>query len=118
MSTKLDYYNLGSSTQITYETPTLTGVYVSDSTFKPAIGGNLSAVNGSYVKILGNDFISGAQIAVKSSGIGGLTQLPTSTAYVSQQEIDVFLPSSTAGSKMLFIVNPNGFACATIINYS
>ena len=118
MSTKLDYYNLATSAQSAYEAPTITAVYVTDSTYLPPIGGNISATNGSYVKIIGNDLVNGAQVVVKTGGMGGLTQNATTVVYTSQQEIDAFLPLSTSGSKTLYVVNPNGFTSATIINYS
>jgi hypothetical protein len=117
MSTTLDTSNLDSTAQSSIVKPRITSVVpMTDSTFTIASGITTISTQGSYVKILGSGFTSNEQIFIRSVGNKGANLAPY-ISYVNSTQVNCLLPASNPGTKMLYVVNNNGYTVITIITY-
>jgi hypothetical protein len=117
MSTTLETSNLDSTAQSSFVKPRITSVVrMTDSTFTVVSGITTISTSGSYVKILGSGFTSNEQIFIRSVGVKGANLAPY-ISYVNSTQVNCLLPPSNAGSKMLYVVNDNGYTVITIITY-
>lgn len=80
--------------------PKITNIQVTDSSYTVL---DDTAVNtaGGYIKITGTGFVSGCNVLINQT-------TATSVAFVSSAEVRVQLPATTAGTYMVYVVNPDG----------
>jgi hypothetical protein len=116
MTTKIADNVIETTSQIYYGKPTLTSITVTDISSLLPTPSNVVPSTGGRLRILGNQFINGAQVVFKG-GAGTNPQIATSVTFVSSSELIAILPSSTTGFKTLFVTNPTGSTCATLIQY-
>lgn len=116
MTTKITYYNLNNATFVGVIKPTLSSVIVTDSTYAFNIGNTVST-SGGYIKILGSDFTTGTQIVLKTVNTK-VSTVATTVTYISSTELRAQLPSSTAGTKLIFVVSNDGSTAGTSIIYA
>lgn len=99
--------------------PKISNITVTNSGYTP-IGGNLSVSTGGYIRITGTDFVSGCTVVVGDFIAGNLANVASSVTFVNSTQVNSQLPAVSAGSKSVFLVNPNGATAVRInaVNYS
>jgi len=80
--------------------PRITQITVTDGSYDPT-GATAVALAGGFVQIVGNGFQSGCQAL-----IGAATA--TATGFQSSEILDVQVPAQSAGSYIVYVVNPDG----------
>ena len=80
--------------------PRITQITVTDGSYDPT-GATAVALAGGFVQIVGNGFQSGCQAL-----IGSVTA--TATGFQSSEILDVEVPAQSAGSYIVYVVNPDG----------
>lgn len=113
MPTKLSNFNLVPGSLETGRL-NLSSVIPMDSTYTTILSS--ISTSGGYVKILGINFKSNEQVYIRSSG-SQIHSLASVVTHISSSEIRATLPASTAGLKMLWVVNGNGATALTTITY-
>lgn len=116
MTTKVDYNNLVATNFTGIFKPKISSIVATDSTFGYTIGNTVSTTGG-YIKITGQYFTSGSQVVIKTINTK-TSALVTSVTFVNSTELRVTMPSSTAGTKLLFIVSNDGTTAGTTVTYS
>ena len=99
--------------------PRLSNVAVTGNTYSP-IGGNLSSTTGGFIRILGTDFVSGCTVVVGDFAAGTQANVASAVSFVNSTQVNAQLPAVVAGSKSIFLVNPNGATAVRVaaVNYS
>jgi len=113
MPTKLSTFNLATGSLDTGR-PNITSVTPMDSTYTTVL--TSISTSGGYVKILGTNFKSAEQVYIRSSD-NQTYSLASVIVHISSSEIRATLPASTAGLKMLWVVNNNGTTAVSTITY-
>lgn len=113
MPTKLSTFNLVPGTLDTGR-PTITSVISTDASYTSTL--TTVSVTGGYVRILGTNFKSNEQVYIRSSDSQSYS-LASTIVHISSSEIRATLPASTAGLKMLWVVNNNGTTAMSTITY-
>lgn len=80
--------------------PTITTVVVTDSLFN-ALDDTAVDTSGGYIKITGTEFVSGCSVLIGTTNA-------TSVSFVSHTELNVQIPAMTAGTYIVYVVNPDG----------
>lgn len=93
--------------------PTVTGVQATDSSYTPLSSNYLDTVGTAYTKITGTNFFAGSQVFIEG-------QLASSITYISATQLNVILPNKSAGTYVLYVVNPDGSVAIRInaVTYS
>jgi len=93
--------------------PTISNVQATNSSYVPLSGNYLDTVATAYIKITGTNFFAGSQVFVEG-------QLASSITYVSATQLNVILPNKSAGTYVLYVVNPDGSVAIRInaVTYS
>ena len=81
---------------------------VANSTWSSNGSSTISASTGGYVLINGNNFVSGVNVFVGTTGA-------SSVSFMTSQLLRVTLAGSTAGSYIVHVINPDG-SVATRVN--
>jgi len=81
---------------------------VANSTWSANGSNTISASTGGYVLINGNNFVSGVNVFVGTTGA-------SSVSFMTSQLLRVTLAGSTAGSYIVYVINPDG-SVATRVN--
>jgi hypothetical protein len=116
MSTRVNYNNLVSNTVDSVIRIKISNVVVTDSNFT-STGSSTISTSGGYIVINGTSFTQDSQVVIKNIGTK-ISSTAVSVAYVSSSQLRVQLPSSTAGSKILFVVSNIGTTTGTTITYA
>lgn len=116
MTTKITYYNLNNTSFTGVIKPTLSSIVVTDSTYTYTIGTTIST-SGGYIRILGSYFTTGTQIVLKTVNTK-ISTVAITVTYISSTELRAQLPSSTAGTKLIFVVSNDGSTAGTSIIYA
>jgi hypothetical protein len=80
--------------------PRITQIIVTDGSYNPT-GATAVALAGGFVQIVGNGFQSGCQALIGSTSA-------TATGFQSSEILDVQVPAQSAGSYIVYVVNPDG----------
>ena len=107
MTTQLDQNNIQSATLAALQPVTITSIQVTDSSWTP-LDDSAVSTSGGYIVITGANFISGCNIIISSTNA-------TSVAFVNSTTLRVQVPALSAGTYVVYVVNPNG-ATAIIVN--
>jgi hypothetical protein len=107
MTTQLDQNNIQPATLAALQPVTITSIQVTDSSWTP-IDDSAVSTSGGYIVITGANFISGCNIIISSTNA-------TSVAFVNSTTLRVQVPALSAGTYVVYVVNPNG-ATAIIVN--
>lgn len=86
----------------------ITTLVVANSTWSANGSNTISASSGGYVLINGNNFVNGVNVFVGTTGA-------SSVSFITSQLLRVTLAASTAGSYIVYVINPDG-SVATRIN--
>ena len=116
MATRVDYNNLVSNTIDSVIKIKISNVVITDATIT-STGANAISTVGGYIIINGSSFTQNSQVVIKNVNTK-ISSAATSVAYVSSSQLRVQLPSSTAGSKILFVVSNIGTTTGTTITYT
>lgn len=87
--------------------PKITNVQVTNSSYT-VLDDTAVDTNGGYIKITGAGFVSGCYVIVG-------TTVATSTTFVTSTELRSQIPAATAGTYIVYVVNPDG-GTATRVN--
>ena len=79
--------------------PTITNVYVTDSSYN-VLDDTAVSTSGGYIKIIGTGFASGCVVYTQGTSA-------TSTTFVGSTEVRAQLPSTSSGTLHLYLVNPD-----------
>jgi hypothetical protein len=94
----------------------ITSIVSTYSDFVTPFPNNVIGLVGGYIVINGTGFLGTEQVFFRSIGSKGAT-LASSIIYASSTQLKCTLPASTAGSKMLFVVNLSGKTVLSTITY-
>ena len=99
--------------------PRISNVAVTSNSYTP-IGGNLSSATGGFIRITGTDFVSGCSVVVGDFAAGTPANVASAVSFVSSTQVNAQLPAVTAGTRSVFLVNPNGAVAVRVaaVNYS
>jgi hypothetical protein len=107
MTTQIDQNNIQPATLAALQPVTITSIQVTDSSWTP-IDDSAVSTSGGYIVITGANFVSGCNIIISSTNA-------TSVAFVNSTTLRVQVPALSAGTYVVYVVNPNG-ATAIIVN--
>lgn len=106
MTTRVSSANLNTAAIVTLDGPKVANVQVTNSGYT-VTGGNVSATTGGYVKVTGLNFVSGCQVLVDRIPASAIT-------FVSSTELNIAVAAQTAGTRSVFIINPDGAFCTRV----
>lgn len=115
MATTVSYTDID-TTSFSSIKPRISNVVVTTDSYVSS-GANTVSTSGGYVKITGLFFSAGEQVVLKTIGTKTST-LATSVTVVSSTQLNVQLPASTSGTKLLFVVGADGAPAGTTITYA
>jgi len=107
MTTQIDQNNIQPATLAELQPVIITSIQVTDSSWTP-IDDSAVSISGGYIVITGANFVSGCNIIISSTNA-------TSVAFVNSTTLRVQVPALSAGTYVVYVVNPNG-ATAIIVN--
>ena len=112
MVTQVTSANFSTATLTALATPTVSSITVTDNTYT-ATGANAVALSGGYVKIVGNNFVSGATVYIDSTPA-------TSVTFVNSTQLNAQVPALASNTYVVYIINPDGSVAIRVngINYS
>jgi expansin (peptidoglycan-binding protein) len=103
MTTRISAANLDTTAIVTLAGPTVSNIQVTDSSYT-VTSGNLSATTGGYATVTGSNFASGCQVLVE--------RVPaTAVTFVSSTQLNIAVAAQIAGTRSVFIINPDGAFC-------
>ena len=106
MTTRISAANLNTTAIVTLAGPAVSNVQVTNSVYT-VTSGNLSATSGGFAKVTGSNFASGCQVLVE--------RVPaTAVTFVSSTELNIAVAAQTAGTRSVFIINPDGAFCTRV----
>jgi len=99
--------------------PKISNIAVTNNTYS-FTGGNLSSSTGGFIRIIGTDFVSGCSVVVGDLAAGAQANVATAVSFVNTTQVNAQLPAVSAGTKSVFLVNPNGSTAIRVaaVNYS
>ena len=101
MTTKISSDNIQTATLATLGSgPTITNVQITDSSYN-VLDDTAVSTSGGYIKITGTNFASGCSVIINSTNA-------TSVTFVSSTVLNVQVPTMTAGTYIVYVVNPDG----------
>lgn len=100
MITKLTTTDFTSSTLSTISGPTITSIQITDSSYNP-LDDTAISTSGGYISINGTGFVSGCQVYIDST-------ISTTVTFVSSIKVNVQVPAASAGTYVIYLLNPNG----------
>lgn len=106
MTTRISAANLDTAAVILLAGPTVATIQVTDSGYTTT-GGNLSAVTGGYATVTGSNFVSGCQVLIERVPASAIT-------FVSSAELNITVAAQPAGTRSVFIINPDGAFCTRV----
>jgi len=106
MITRISAANLDTTAIVALAGPALANIQVTDSSYT-ITGGNLSVTTGGYATVTGSNFASGCQVLVE--------RVPaTAVTFVSSTQLNIAVAAQTAGTRSVFIINPDGAFCTGV----
>lgn len=115
-STTISFTDMDATTQALVSKPKVTSILSTYSDFVTPFPNNVIGLVGGYIVINGTGFLGNEQVFFRNSGSKGST-LASSITYVGSTQLKCTMPPSTAGSKMLYIVNLSGETAMSTITY-
>jgi len=115
MATTVSYTDID-TTSFSSIKPRISSIVITNSSYT-ATGATTISTSGGYIKIAGLFFSAGEQVVLKTIGTKTST-LATSVTVVSSTQLNVQLPASTSGTKLLFVVGADGAPAGTTITYA
>jgi hypothetical protein len=116
MTTKVALADMSASVQGLITRPRITSVTSTYSNFTTTFPDNVVTTGGGFIVIRGLGFLGNEQVFIRSIGSKSST-LATSISYISSTQLNCIMPSSTAGSKMLYVVNLDGETAISTVTY-
>lgn len=116
MPTTVSLNDMTASAQVLVTKPKVTSVTSTYANFTTPFPNNIITTGGGFIVIRGQGFSGNEQVFIRSIGSKGAT-LASSISYISSTQLNCTMPTSTAGSKMLYIVNLDGETAISTVTY-
>lgn len=116
MPTQVTNYEFNPATQDAVNKPRISSIIYTYSDYSTVSPAGAIALVGGFLKILGSGFSNNEQVFIRGVGSKGATLVPV-VVYVSSTQLNCQMPPSTAGTKMLYVVNLDGATAISTITY-